>query len=164
VRYWCDTKTSGLTVKPVIAILALCLCSCATIHGPQRYTYSMKYPWMTEEIYQICVTESARNELPLNLVLAVIDAESSGRTNAVSRSGALGLMQVMPKYWYKRGPASDLHRPEVGIKVGCSVLAWARKLAHGDPIYTLRNYERGPRGRGINWTYTNKILRNMEEI
>ena len=148
-------------MKPILAILALCLCSCATIHGPQRYTYSLKYPWLTEEIYQICVTESARNELPLALVLAVIDAESSGSTNAVSRSGALGLMQVMPRYWYKHGPASDLHRPEIGIRVGCSVLAWARNLAHGDPIYTLRNYERGPRGKGINWTYTHKILRNM---
>ena len=151
-------------MKPVLAILALCLCSCATIHGPQRYTYSLKYPWLTEEIYQICVTESARNELPLSLVLAVIDAESSGRTNAVSRSGALGLMQVMPRYWYKHGPASDLHRPEIGIKVGCSVLAWARKLAHGDPIYTLRNYERGPRGKGINWPYINKIMSNAEGV
>jgi soluble lytic murein transglycosylase-like protein len=148
-------------VKPIVAILALCLCSCATIHGPQRYTYSLKYPWMTEEIYQICVTESARNELPLALVLAVIDAESLGNTHAISKAGARGCMQVMPRYWYKHGPASDLHRPEVGIKVGCFVLAWARKLAHGDPIYTLRNYERGPRGRGINWTYTNKILKNM---
>lgn len=116
---------------------------------------------MTEEIYQICATESARNELPLSLVLAVIDAESNGRTNAVSRSGALGLMQVMPRYWYKHGPASDLHRPEIGIKVGCSVLAWARRLARGDVVLTLRNFERGPNGRGINWTYTNKILKNM---
>ena len=48
-------------MKPVLAILALCLCSCATIHGPQRYVYSLKYQWMTEEIYQICVTESAES-------------------------------------------------------------------------------------------------------
>ena len=136
------------------------------LHTSINARLNMQKRWMRiigayEEIYQICVTESARNELPLALVLAVIDAESNGRTNAVSRSGALGLMQVMPKYWYKRGPASDLHRPEIGIRVGCSVLAWARNLAHGDPIYTLRNYERGPRGKGINWTYTHKILRNM---
>ena len=85
-------------------------------------------------------------------------------TQKRSKAGALGLMQVMPRYWYKHGPASDLHKPAIGIKVGCSVLAWARKLAHGDVVLTLRNYERGPRGRGINWTYTNKILRNMEEI
>ena len=35
---------------------------------------------------------------------------------------------------------------------------------YGDVVLTLRNYERGPRGRGINRTYTNKILRNTEEI
>ncbi|HSW64024.1 MAG TPA: transglycosylase SLT domain-containing protein [Dissulfurispiraceae bacterium] len=150
-------------VKPVVAILALCLCSCASIHGPQRYTYSLKYQWMTEEIYQICVTESARNELPLSLVLAVIDAESSGRTNAVSKAGALGLMQVMPKYWYDGDPM-DLHIPRVNIQRGCAVLRWAHDLAKGDIVLTLRNFERGPRGKGINVAYTRRILKNLEAL
>ena len=144
----------------VVIILALCMCSCATIHGPQRYTYSLKYPWLTEEIYQICVTESARNELPLSLVLAVIDAESSGRTNAVSKAGALGLMQVMPRYWYKHGPASDLHRPEIGIRVGCRILAHYLTLARGELPRALKYYNAGPNGKTWNWKYINKIMRN----
>ena len=160
VCYWCDTETPGLTVKPIFAILALCLCSCATIHGPQRYTYSLKYPWLTDEIYQICVTESARNELPLALVLAVIDAESLGNTHAISKVGALGLMQVMPRYWYKHGSASDLHRPAVNVRIGCHVLAHYVRLARGELPRALKYYNAGPNGKTWNWKYINKIIRN----
>ncbi len=148
-------------------LVVMALSGCVTVerfHEGMYQSYYGKYPWLRPRVYQICVREAGAHDLPVNLVLAVIDAESSGRTNAVSKAGALGLMQVMPKYWYKHGPASDLHKPEIGIKVGCSVLRWARDLAKGDVVLTLRNYERGPRGRGINWTYTNKILRNMEAI
>jgi len=148
-------------------VVVMAFSGCVTVerfHEGMYQSYYGKYPWLRPRVYQICVREAGAHDLPVNLVLAVIDAESSGRTNAVSKAGALGLMQVMPKYWYKHGPASDLHKPEIGIKVGCSVLRWARDLAKGDVVLTLRNYERGPRGRGINWTYTNKILRNMEAI
>lgn len=148
-------------------LVVMAFSGCVTVerfHEGMYQSYYGKYPWLRPRVYQICVREAGAHDLPVNLVLAVIDAESSGRTNAVSKAGALGLMQVMPRYWYKHAPASDLHKPEIGIRVGCSVLRWARDLAKGDVVLTLRNYERGPRGRGINWTYTNKILRNMESI
>ena len=150
-------------MKPILSILALCLCSCATIHGPQRYTYSLKYPWLTEEIYQICVTESARNELPLGLVLAVIDAESSGRPWAVSKAGARGMMQVMGKYWY-RGPAEDLHDPALNIRIGCRVLAHYLARARGELPRALKYYNAGPNGRVWNWKYINQIMSNAEGI
>lgn len=145
----------------VVIILALCLCSCATIHGPQRYTYSLKYPWLTEEIYQICVTESARNELPLSLVLAVIDAESSGRTNAVSKAGALGLCQIMPKYWYSGNP-HDLFIPSVNIALGAKIMSYCLRRAHGDLRLALKGYERGFNGKGYNEPYISKIKKNYE--
>ena len=148
-------------------LVVMALSGCVTVerfHEGMYQSYYGKYPWLRPRVYQICVREAGAHDLPVNLVLAVIDAESGGNPMAVSKAGAHGLMQVMPRYWYKHGPASDLHRPEIGIKVGCSVLRWARDLAKGDVVLTLRNYERGSRGRGINLKYTNKILRNMESI
>ncbi len=58
-------------------------------------------PWATE------VRQAAqRVELPAELVHAVLRAESAGNPRAVSRAGAMGLMQLMPDTW--RELRSDL--------------------------------------------------------
>lgn len=63
------------------------------------------------------------------LVYAVIKAESNFDTNAVSKSGALGLMQIIPNTakWIagELGEEYELHRmfePETNIKYGCFYL------------------------------------------
>lgn len=42
---------------------------------------------------------AARSGLPVDLIRAVIAAESGGRARAVSTAGAMGLMQLMPGTW-----------------------------------------------------------------
>ena len=42
---------------------------------------------------------AARFELPEHWIVAVLQAESAGNPRAVSRAGAMGLMQVMPDTW-----------------------------------------------------------------
>jgi len=54
---------------------------------------------LPEEISKVAVAiaaESSRADLPAELVLALIEVESSGYNFAVSHRGAMGLMQLMP--------------------------------------------------------------------
>lgn len=86
------------------------------------------------------------------LVKAVIRAESAGNPYAVSRSGARGLMQLMPatarevaeKHSVRyRGP-DDLFDPDTNIRLGTLYLAWLRKLFRDDPWLYIAAYNAGP--------------------
>jgi soluble lytic murein transglycosylase-like protein len=149
------------------AILAACIL-CPGFTGLSRadvalyQTCSNRYSWLNYDVYSIAAEQARHHGLRLDLVLAVIDAESGGNTRAVSRCGARGMMQVLGRYWY-RGNVLDLHIPRVNIQRGCVALRWAHDVAGGDLVLTLKRYERGYLP-GINKRYVNKILRNMGEI
>ena len=69
------------------------------------------------------LNESRANGLDPQLVLALIDVESSFQRDAVSKSGAEGLMQVMP-FWLDvfDKPEADLSKPLVSLRFGCKIL------------------------------------------
>jgi soluble lytic murein transglycosylase-like protein len=68
--------------------------------------------------------ESSRAELPIELVLALIQVESSGYNFAVSPVGAMGLMQVMPAT-----------AEEVADRIG---LRWVGPAALFDPVTNVQ--------------------------
>jgi len=53
-------------------------------------------PAEASHLAAVIVKEAHRAGLPPKFVLAVIEVESSGRHDAMSEAGALGLMQIMP--------------------------------------------------------------------
>jgi soluble lytic murein transglycosylase len=86
------------------------------------------------------------------LVKGVIRAESAGNPWAVSRSGARGLMQLMPatarevaqKHDVRyRGP-DDLFDPDTNVRLGTLYLAWLRKYFRNDPWLYIAAYNAGP--------------------
>jgi soluble lytic murein transglycosylase-like protein len=61
--------------------------------------------------------------LPPALIIAVITEESGGNAQAVSRTGAIGLMQVEPGTAAEMGfPVSDLYNPQENVVIGCTYL------------------------------------------
>lgn len=94
------------------------------------------------------VAEAARRfGLPEGWIRAVLRAESAGRSRAVSPTGAIGLMQVMPTTWrelrvrHKLGP--DPFAPRDNILAGT---AYLRELydRYGSIEAMLAAYNAGP--------------------
>src|SRR5438270_2228455 len=86
---------------------------------------------------------AALYNVPAELVRAVIWAESAGDALAVSRTGALGLMQLMPR------TAGDMYvldpvDPAQNIMGGTRYLRWLANQFGGDMLLTLAAYNAGP--------------------
>ena len=85
----------------------------------------VKDPQTRMEMLRLVHREATRVDLPPNMVLAVIHVESLFNPYAVSRAGALGMMQVMP-FWKKElGRDTDnLIDLETNLRYGCTILKY----------------------------------------
>jgi len=107
---------------------ALGCCAALLLWGSDRMmraSYPMKYSDLVQQY-------SSENDLPPELVYAIIRCESSFDPNAVSSVGARGLMQLMePSFdwvknsWQQSDDATfdDLYDPETNIRYGCRLFA-----------------------------------------
>jgi len=108
--------------------------------------------------------------VPPALVKAVMRQESSFRTDAVSRAGARGLMQVMPGTAVRVGVrAEDLFDPAQNIRAGVRLLSTLLEHYRGDVISSLVAYNARPRAlfapiprNGETPDYVWKVLANYE--
>ena len=92
------------------------------------------------------------------LVLAVIDVESSFNPFAVSSAGAVGMMQVMPFWPQELGLTKrDLLDVEMNIRMGTSILAYYLERERGDYRRALARYN-GSVGRR---TYPDLVLNRL---
>lgn len=88
--------------------------------------------------------------LDLDLVRAVVMAESSGRADAKSNRGAHGLMQITPiteKDVLQRNPdlkRGDLFDPDYNLKIGTTYLGYLLRRFDGDETLALAAYHMGP--------------------
>ena len=80
--------------------------------------------------------------VPVELVAAVIQAESNWNPNAVSNKGAAGLMQLMPATAARFGVQNRFDIQE-NIRGGVAYLAWLIHLFHGDLRLAVAAYQPG---------------------
>ena len=105
------------------------------------------------------------------LVMAVIQAESAGDPKAVSRAGARGLMQLMPRTAAEvaRKAGIDLKSPdalfdpELNVRLGTLYLAQQRRFFADDPWLYLAAYNAGP-GNTDKWRLQNPDLPSRDLI
>ncbi len=80
--------------------------------------------------------------VPIELVAAVIQAESNWNPNAVSSKGAAGLMQLMPATAARFGVRNRFDIQE-NIRGGVAYLASLIRLFHGDLRLAVAAYQAG---------------------
>lgn len=90
------------------------------------------------------VSAGARlNNLPPNLVSAMVQTESHGDPAAISRSGAQGLMQLMPGTAATHG-VFNAFDPQANVLGGCRYMRELLDRYHDNVSLALAAYNAGP--------------------
>jgi len=83
------------------------------------------------------------HNLDVDLLASLVKAESGGNSRAVSRTGAKGLMQLMPRTASDLGVA-DSFKPEQNVRGGSTYLDWLLTRYHENLAKALAAYNAGP--------------------
>jgi len=122
-QFYGKDSTSGANAKIVAA----------NSHGHQA---------SPEEIDQSIVMAAARHNVDPNLVRAVVKVESNFNSNAVSRTGAMGLMQLMPKT-ARELKVKNPFDAQQNVDAGVRHLKYLLENYNGDVNLTLAAYNAG---------------------
>jgi soluble lytic murein transglycosylase-like protein len=84
-----------------------------------------------------------QHNLDADLLASVVKAESNGNSRAVSRAGARGLMQLMPKTAAEEG-VDDSFRPDQNVRGGSAYLNELLVRYNDNIALALAAYNAGP--------------------
>ncbi len=97
-----------------------------------------------QSLYPLVAPIAKTFALPTSLVMAIITEESGGQQTAISRTGAIGLMQLEPGT--ARWLGIDPYNPRANVIGGCLYLHQLLHLFHGRLSLALSAYNAGPQG------------------
>jgi Transglycosylase SLT domain len=96
-----------------------------------------------EEMREMLAHAGAKHNIDEDLLASVVRAESGGQVRAVSRTGAQGLMQLMPGTANAMG-VDDAFKPEQNIAGGTAYLDALLIRYHDNVALALAAYNAGP--------------------
>jgi|SRR6185436_5440974 len=141
--------------------------------GSHRYLQSY-YPWLTVDLYGQMRLKGQEYGVPVELVVSLVEQESSGRAGVdgptvcipnakgvVFCTRAIGLMQVLASNY--EGPTRELYDPATNINWGVRYLGYCLRLANGNVVTALKNYNSGPSSNYYDMDYISKIVARYEK-
>lgn len=154
------TPVQKKTYKTVTLFCLISLAGCSSLGGGSLEKRSMKLasgiqkaysvdPTTAQRVSPLIIQHAEKYEIDPLLMAALIRQESSYRTHAVSSSGAVGLTQVLPRYW-QNTCGDQLFDENINIHCGSYILgqyyqsaqSWKKALAY---------YNVGPTGYKSSW-------------
>jgi len=121
------------------------------------------------EVTDVVFEESKNREIPISMVLAIINQESSFRNSIVSKKGARGLMQLMPGIWNKymddpklKKEIVNSHIPTLNIRAGMAYLGDLIKNEK-DWNKVLSIYVSGNKDIASNQVYIKQVFNKAKE-
>ncbi len=124
------------------AILYATPTSSGTQSAPTQST-STKYPSNQQQLNVFFQKASNRYGIDIDLLKAVAKAESGFDASAVSNTGAIGIMQLMPSTASSLG-VTNLYDPEENIMGGANYLSQLLNQYNGNISLALAAYNAGP--------------------
>lgn len=137
---------------------------------PEGCSISPSYPQSIQQWCGIIEKYAREHGVDPNLISAVMLQESAGRADAYSKSGAVGLMQVMPRdgkasrFMCKNGPcfadrptSEALYDPDFNVSYGAQMLSELIHLKNGSVRDALKSY--GP--MDVGYYYADIVLNIM---
>ena len=123
-----------------------------------RIEFKLKDPIYRLELLKSVHEHARAVGLDPQIVLSVIEIESTFNRFAISKSGARGLMQIMP-FWIKEigHPRDNLFNLETNLWYGCYILRHYIDKSEGNLGLALRRYNGGGDDR-----YANKVLSALQ--
>src|ERR1035441_3655320 len=132
---------------------------------------SLKSPDLQNDTFTKFATDAANtNQIDPALVKAIIKQESNGDPKAVSKKGAQGLMQLMPKTAADMGlKGNDVFDPEKNIEAGTKYFKQLLDKYKGNTQEALAAYNAGsgnvPAGKGVpNIPETQNYVKNISDM
>lgn len=133
-----------------------------------KYILELIYPM---PYYNLVEKYASENNLDIYLVYSIIKAESGFDKDAVSKKGALGLMQLTPKtaIWLasemklQNFSESDIIIPENNIRLGCYYLSTLLKQFDNNMDNALCAYNAG-RGNVSKWLLNKEYSRDGKNL
>ena len=110
---------------------------------PTRLTSTLEAKLSPADLQQMLAKAGSAHNLDEDLLASVVKAESGGNTRAVSRTGARGLMQLMPGTASELG-VKDSFAPEQNVRGGTAYLDALLTRYHDNMALALAAYNAGP--------------------
>ena len=117
--------------------------SVATLPDPPAATVRKTNAGANPDVRGLLSNAGEQHDIDVELLASVVHAESDGRAKAVSRTGAQGLMQLMPGTAQQMG-VKDSFEPEQNINGGTAYLDELLTRYKDNLVLALAAYNAGP--------------------